>query len=310
MIKSVRVFLGWVILLGLLAVAPAHAQQGADFKFFNQTGHNVQGVFWQYYSSLFDAETTLGYPITEEFTNKENILVQYFQRARLELVGGQVKLSPLGALSYQSGVQLKINNAMACRAYNTGFSVCYAFLEFFDANGDLGFFGYPISPFEFQDNLIVQYFQNGRMEWRPSNPEGQRVVMGDLGSSYFYTAGEDTGLLDPVAPLNDRTKTEVVSLNVRAFPWKAVTYSTDNQMIFVVVQDQTLQAVKGATGQAKVTWTDGSVVMLSIVTGDSGISTLSLPVVNQTYGGLVTVDVQVTHGKLGGHTTTSFRIWY
>ncbi len=310
MTKSIRLFLGLVILFSLMAVAPVHAQQGTAFNFFNQTGHNVQGAFWQYYQSLPSAESTLGYPITEEFYNKENVLVQYFQRARLELVGGQVKLSPLGTLGYKSGVQLQIDNAMACRAYDTGFSVCYAFLEFFDANGGLGFFGYPISPFEFEDNLIVQYFQNGRMEWRPSNPEGQHVVMGNLGSSYFYTAGEDPARLDPVPPLNNLTKTEVVSLNVRAFPWKAVTYSTDQQLIFVVVQNQTLQAIDGATGQATVTWTDGTVQALPVLTGDSGISTLTLPVVNQAYGGLVTVDVNVQHGGLRGHTTTSFRIWY
>lgn len=309
MMKSVRYIVGLVIILGLLAVAPAQAQ-GVDSKFFDQTGHNVQGMFWRYYQNVTDAETLLGYPITEEFTNHEGVLVQYFQRARLEVQNGQVRLSPLGVLTYKSGSQLKINNSLACRMYETGFSVCFAFLEFFDAHSGLAILGYPISPFEYQDNRIVQYFQNGRLEWHPAKPDGQRVVTGDLGSSYFYRIGEDPARLQPVDPLNAGIKPQVLSLKVRAFPWKAVTYSTDQQLIFVVVQDQTLQPVQGASGQAKIKWTTGAVTTLPILTDVNGIATLSLPVTNQAYGGLVTIEVQVSHGSLAGQTTTSFRIWY
>jgi len=309
MMKSVRVFLGMVILLSLLAAVPAQAQ-GTDSHFFDETRHNMQGAFWSYYQNLHDAETLLGYPITEEFVNRDNILVQYFQRARLELQNGQVRLSPLGSLIYQSGVQLNINNPLACRSYDTGFSVCFAFLEYFDAHGGVAHFGYPISPFEYQNNIIVQYFQNGRLEWHPSNPEGLRVVTGDLGLPYFYAIGEDPARLQPAMPLNAGTKLQVLSLKVRAFPWKAVTYSTDQQVIFVVVQDQTLQPVAGATGEAIVRWTTGAVTRLPLITDTKGVATLALPVNNQPYGGLVTVDVVISHGGLAGQTTTSFRIWY
>lgn len=306
--KSVRTFLGLVVLLSLLAVAPVAAQGSTDFHFFSETGHNVQGEFWQYYQGLPNPNALLGFPITEQF-EKNGVLVQYFQRGRLELVGGTVKPTNLGELTYSPGVKLNFKNSMACETHG-GYAVCFAFLEFFNANGGVSFLGNPISSFEFQDNAIVQYFQNGRLEWRPSNPEGQRVVMTGLGSSYFYLAKEDTGLLDPVPSLNQTTKAEVLSLNVRAFPWKAVTYSTDKQLIFVVVQDQTMQPVNGATGSATVTWTNGSTQTLNVLTGASGISTLSLPVKDQTYGGLVTVNVTVNHQGVTGHTTTSFRIWY
>ena len=307
--RLVRYFAGLVIILSLLAVVPAQAQD-TDSRFFDQTKHNVQGMFWRYYEGVSDAETVLGYPITEEFTNRDGVLVQYFQRARLEIQNGQVYITPLGVLTYKTGVQLKINKQLGCREYKTGFSVCFAFREYFDAYGGLALFGYPISPFEYQDNMIVQYFQKGRLEWHPSNPEGQRVVTGDLGLPYFYREGEDPALLEAAKPLNANIKPQVLSLNVRAFPWKAVTYSTDQQMIFIVVQDQTLQPVQGATGQAKVKWTTGAVETLNILTDEKGIATLSLPVMNQAYGGLVTIDVQITHENLAGQTSASFRIWY
>ena len=309
MTKFARYILGLVIALSLLGAVPIQAQS-ADSHFFSETRHNVQGAFWRYYQNVADAETVLGYPITEEFINDGNILVQYFQRARLELHNGQVKLSPLGALNYEKGVQLSINNPLACEKYNTGFSVCFAFLDFFEAHGEIALLGYPISPFEYQDNIIVQYFQNGRLEWHPSNPNGQKVVVGNLGSTYFYKIGEDPARLAGVEPLNAGIRAQVLSLSVRAFPWKATTASTDNQAIFVIVQDQTLQPVIGATGNAVVTWTDGTIAALPFVTDEKGIVTLLLPVSNQTPGGLVTINVQVSHGSLAGQTTTSFRIWH
>ncbi len=310
MMKSLRYFVGLVIILSLLlGVVPVQAQ-GADSHFFDETRHNVRGEFWRYYQSVSEAETFLGYPITEEFITNEGVLVQYFQRVRLELKGEEVRMSPLGSLIYKGGVQLLVNNPLACRSYETGFSVCFAFLEYFDAHNGLFLLGYPISPFEYQDDMIVQYFQNGRLEWHPSHPDGQRVVMGNLGSAYFDIAGEDPARLTGVLPLNAGTTSQVLSLKVRAFPWKAVTDSTDQQVIFVVVQDQTLEPVQGATGTATVRWTTGGVTTISILTDAKGIATLAFPVNNQSHGRLVTVDVEVFRDTLDGKTTTSFRIWY
>ncbi len=309
MMKSVRIFLGLIVLCGLFMATPVSAEGGTDFRFFNETGHNLQGEFLKYYDNLANPTAVLGYPITEQF-EKNGVLLQYFQRGRLELVGGTVRPTNLGQLTYKPGVKLNFKNSMACETYG-GYAVCFAFLEFFKANGGVAYFGNPISGFEFQDNAIVQYFENARLEWHASNAEGNRVVVTHLGSTYFTLANEDSALLDPVDPINNTTKPEVLSLNVLAFPWKAVTYSTDTQLIFVVVQDQTSQPVEKAQVSAVVTWTDGSVQTLPmLLTGDSGIATLPLPVTDQTYGGLVTVDVDVVHGTLAGHTETSFRIWY
>ena len=304
MVKLERVFLGLVFLLILCGGFSVQAQ-GAGSHFFDQTGHNVSGVFWDYYQHTEHAEQLLGYPITEEFVNGDGVRMQYFQRARLELRGGQVYKTDLGYKTYQQGIQLNISNPLACDKFDTGFSVCFAFLDFFKTYGGVVFFGNPISPFEYQNGRIVQYFEYGRLEW-----SGEQVVLSDLGTIYFQMAGEDPALLDSVLPLNAGTTTEVLSLNVRAFPWKAVTYSTDDQMVFVVVQNQTSQPVNGAKGVATIYWTDGTVDTIPIVTDAKGISTLVLPVGNQNPGGLVTIDARVQHGNLVGETTTSFRIWY
>ncbi len=309
MLKSVRNFLGILILLSLLLVNPAQAQESdSDFRFFDQTKHNVKGDFWAYYQGIENAEVLLGYPITDEFINAEGVLVQYFQRARLEMKDGIVILSPLGEFLHTSGVQLRIHNPLACRLYDSGFSVCFAFLEFFDAYGGADFFGEPISPFEFEDNKIVQYFQNGRMEWHPSRAEGERVVMGDLGLPYFEKMGEDAKLLDDVDPPNRGV--QVVELNVQVFLSKAVADATDEQLIYVVVRDQTGKLVENVNVEATVLWTTRETVTLYEMTGDSGLATLVLPVENQIYGESVAIDIKVSYGTVEAESSTSFRIWY
>ena len=87
-------------------------------------------------------------------------------------------------------------------------------------------------------------------------------------------------------------------------------YPEAEQLIFIVVEDQTMQPLSGVSGIATVTWTDGTQDTLMILTGDSGVSTLSLSVKDQEYGGLVAIDVLVDYDGVQEHTRSSFRISY
>ena len=112
-------------------------------------------------------------------------------------------LTDLGTQMYTPATQLNISNPFACHLYTeTNISVCFAFLDFYNQHGGTLQFGYPISPFEYHDGIIVQYFQRARMEWQPSNPESERVILTDLGSLYFDKLNEDPARKDPVQPLN------------------------------------------------------------------------------------------------------------
>jgi len=259
-----RRFLSVFITFCLLSVSwvSVRAQtQEQDPQYFSETGHNVKGDFLNFYNSNPNATFLYGYPITEEFTSKDGKTVQYFQRARFEyradLPDGQrVQATQLGRVTYVSTGPLNVSNTFACRTYTeNGYPVCFAFLEFFDQYGGVTQFGYPISGFEYHENKIVQYFEKTRLEWQPWKVEGQRVVVSDLGRMYFDALGEDVGLLSPVKPL-DSTNTNIISLQVRAFAWKAVTLATDSQLIFVIVQDQNLQPVANASCTTTVHWPD------------------------------------------------------
>jgi hypothetical protein len=298
------------ISLLLLTGLPAFAQS-PDPEYFKQTGHYVGGEFLAYYRSISNAATTLGYPLTEEQT-KNGQVIQYFQRGRMELhpelpAGQRVKLTPIGREMYRKGEQLNIFNPFACRYFSaTGFSVCYSFLDFYKANGGEARFGQPISPFEYRNDLIVQYFEYARFEWKPSNSEGERVMIADLGREYFDFLQEPPAWLNP--PAGD-PNTRVFKMQTQAFVWKAVALANDNQLVYIIVQDQNLQPVPNAQGMAIIKWPDGASASQAFFTNSSGVGIVTLTFTNQPYGKTVIIEITVTKDGLITTTTTSFRIW-
>ncbi|MBN1305229.1 MAG: hypothetical protein JXA13_12405 [Anaerolineales bacterium] len=309
-----RVF-GIVFCVLLSSITIVQAQEIRS-EFFDETGHNLAGTFLDFYYQVEEPVLVYGYPVTEEFTSIDGKVVQYFQRARFEKNSlGGVKLTPLGLNSYLPGSGINAYNPLACRYFQaSGRSVCYDFLVFYEKNGGASLFGNPISNFEYHDDLIVQYFENARLEWRPWMPEGQQVVVADLGRIYFDQLGEDPVYLEPVKPLNLNIVPETLSLKVRGFVWKAVTQPNDEQLIFVIVQNQNLTPVAGATGNVIVHWPDGRNESLNFVTDNNGIGILPLPIIGQPHGKVIYIDVQAAFPTatqvLTGVTSSSFRIWY
>lgn len=315
MSKFVRLAAIFVMMLGLLATysGVAYAQTSTTSQYFQETGHNVTGEFWKYYQSIPNAKVVFGYPLTEAFNDsKTGRLIQYFTRARFELhpeqpVGQQVRLSPLGSLIYVPGQGVDIFTPIGCRAFQNGYSVCFAFLDFFDNSGGQAVFGQPISNFQVLNGRIVQFFERARFDWYPEYGEGQKVVLADLGRVYFDVAKENANLLQPV---QYNGLVDVLTLQTRAFVWKAVTKSTDQQAVYVVVQDQTLSPVLNAKVIVTVYWPNGVPQRIELNTDKNGVVVVQFAVQNQQYGSLVTVNVQVEYqGLPKSNTITSFRVW-
>jgi hypothetical protein len=302
-----------IILTLSLPGTSVYAQGITQTEYFPETGHYVKGEFLRFYRNIENPIAIYGYPITEEFTDKNGLLVQYFQRARFEYHpdkpdGQKVGLTPLGNLVYKPQGHLNVNNPLACRYYTeTGYAVCFAFLEFFEENGGIAQFGYPISSFEFHDDLIVQYFQRARFEWRPWQGEGRRVGLTDLGRVYFDQTGLDMALLRVVKPTDLRIKT-VVDLKVHAFFNKTITPKTATQTAYILVQDQNLQPVDNVLCKVTVRLPDGTSES-GHFKSEEGVCTLSFYYRNQPNGRLVYIDVFVIYNGITAKTTTSFRIW-
>ncbi len=317
--KRIIILILGVALLGAGGISVKAQQSG---QYFPQTGHNVVGEFWTFYSSVPDAAVVFGAPLTEAFTTVDGSgrTVQYFQRARFELhadqpIGQRVQLTALGTLLYTPGApSVNMTTPGACRIFANGYGVCYDFLRFFDEYGGTGAFGNPISELEFQpDGGLVQYFQLARFEWHPELTAGQNVVLASLGQDFFNAVHEDPIRLNPAQPLSPdiEARPVVLALHAMAFVGKAVTLQTDTQSVFVVVQDQALSPVLGATGTLTVHLPDGQSLSYPLVTDSNGVSLVpAVPFTGQAAGTLVQVDVQMDYQGLTSSSTTSFRIWH
>lgn len=181
-------------------VAPVPAT--ADRVYFPETGHTLSVGFKAFWESR-GGVAVFGYPISEEFIERDPstgkaYTVQYFERTRFEyrpeLAGTPYAVS-LGRLGVElAGQEFPRAPAMAdttgLRYFDqTGHSLSGAFLEYWNANGGVDVFGYPISePFE-QDGYLVQYFERARFELRPENPPRSQVLLARLGVELARRAG-------------------------------------------------------------------------------------------------------------------------
>lgn len=317
-IRLVLVFLLVVNALAALSWQPAFAQT-EEREYFEETGHSVSGPFLQKYHSVPNPLELYGYPITEAFRPpKENVTVQYFQKARFELSddalpGEMAQASTLGKYLYKAGhPNANFGGSTACRpVVSTAFRICYAFLEFFDANGGVRQFGLPISNAEDHDGRIVQYFERARFEWHPDRPSGKRVTLSDLGAQFFYFSKVNQAHLLPVPADEIIDTVEILSLRVRAAPQKAIASRQGFQTVTIIVRDQRLMPVENAQVTMLVTMPDGTRYryIIPTQTNERGIVQFQFPYKTQDTGP-VQILVTATYQNLKGQTTTSFRAWW
>ena len=152
-----------------------------DVRYFAQAGHSVRGSFYAFYRRYGDL-AVFGLPLTEAFTDHGRV-VQYFERARLELAAAGVREGPLGSLLIAGRAFPRAApspSAAAGRYFAaTGHSLGGRFLDFWTRHRGQLLFGAPISqPLTEQNGdgtgrtYQVQYFQNARLEYHPANWRG------------------------------------------------------------------------------------------------------------------------------------------
>jgi hypothetical protein len=163
--------------------------------FFPQTRHNLSGEFLSYWQEN-GGLPIFGYPLSEPFTER-GYTVQYFERNRFELHPENqppynVLLGRLGADQVAGRVFPKAEPFESGRDHRyfpeTGHSLHFAFLGYWNRNGGLAQFGYPISE-EIREvsptdgkEYTVQYFERARFEYHPEyKGTNAEVLLGLLG---------------------------------------------------------------------------------------------------------------------------------
>lgn len=182
---------GFAVLAPHLSLAAAQA----DARCFPETGQCIAGpmrAYWERNGGL----PIFGYPLTPlqtETVEGRTLPVQWFERDRLEDHGAT------GVLAGRLGARLlelaatpwelfpKADGASpGCQFFaETGHTLCGSYLNYWQQNGGLARFGYPITqPFyEVVENkkLEVQYFERRRMELHRDLPAAP-LLLGLLGS--------------------------------------------------------------------------------------------------------------------------------
>jgi hypothetical protein len=170
---------------------PAPPGDPNTYTFFQETKHNLgHGFrdFWQANGGLGQ----FGFPITEEFV-ENGVTVQYFERARFEYHDGNVTLGRLGAelTKGQFFRPVPFFPSTDTNAYfgATGYSVEGPFLTFWQQNGHEALLGYPLSESFTADGSDYQWFERARLEWHSYMPQGQQIVLGNIGVEALQKKG-------------------------------------------------------------------------------------------------------------------------
>lgn len=312
---------GMMIIACLLLLASVNlsSAQGLVEEYFDDTGHTVRGPFLTFFRK-YGGVAIFGYPITDEFRDPQSgLLVQYFQRARIEwnpnnperfqmqlgLLGDELKLSQ----ARLTVSQIPSPTNPSCYYFpQTGHAVCNAFLDYFRANGGLDVFGYPVTEFKIENDRIVQVFQRARMEWHPELAAGQKVQLTMLGSLAFDFHKLDKNLAAPKPPPGNIRP--VTRLNVRASVSLPVTQRTGSQSIYVLVADQHGKALEGALVTVVVHFASGNQNFTFPFTDARGMTQIEIPVGQSKAGSQVSIDVTATYRDLIQQTRTSFLPWW
>lgn len=319
--RLLRGFIIGLILLLILGNQGVAITQVERTRYFDATGQWVTGDFLEFYEQVPDPVELYGNPITPAFDSTESndpsgILIQYFENARFELHPEnpselRVRITPLGEYYFQKDdiapSAWNQNSPYACQSMSADTPpVCYDFLQYFNLNGGIAIFGYPVSELVTNKNRSVQYFDWAVFEWHPERSAGEQVSIEDLGARYFYDIREDVSLLEPA---DNGIIAQILEVRVSAFVQRAVIPPNGLQEVYVVVQNQILQPVSGAHVFMKLYLPSGEIRIFSMpLTNSNGISHERLNVQDEP-AGLVRVVVDVHTFDRHVTTETSFRIW-
>lgn len=296
-----------------------------ESEYFYATGHYVRGPFLTFYRTRGGARI-FGNPQTEVFYDSQSGLwVQYFDNVRMEYHANQpdqyrVQLGLLGDLLGYRTPPIpadQIPAASPLRRYfpETGHVVSFAFLTFYDQNGGLDIFGYPITEPLVENGRIVQYFQRARMEWHPERQRDERVALGALGIRYIQRFGVpaqyQASQSPPSAPLSaEPAGAPSAGLNAWAFVRNVVTGREGYQTVYVYVTNATRQPVNGAAVTVVVHFPSNPVTYTAAPTDSRGITSVTFPIHSLPPGQRIVVDVTVRAGSQTQSAQTFFVPWY
>jgi lipoprotein-anchoring transpeptidase ErfK/SrfK len=197
---------GWLLV-------PQHSAAESE-RYFADTGYTLNDThgFLTYWNT-HDGEQTIGAPVSDVFI-ENGLTVQYFEYARLEhhpdleteqesppVLLGRIGVEYADALwkSFEPAA-LKALPGETYYFEEVGHTLSEPFLSYWNDNGAMVAFGYPISEpmWEYVGNrmLQVQYFERARLEHYPlTNNPADEVQRSAIGRDLAFLRGHSTAAL-------------------------------------------------------------------------------------------------------------------
>jgi hypothetical protein len=186
-----------------LSGRPVYVRQLSErSRSFSETGQSLRDPFLRYWEGG-GGLAIFGFPISAERVEQagdgKSYRTQWFERNRFEYHPENrppydVQLGLLGVerlarqgIDWRSLQKVGGPPAAGCRYFpETGHSLCPPFRAYWERNGGLAIFGFPISE-PFDEDVgggarRVQYFERNRFEEHPELPAAYRVQLGRLGA--------------------------------------------------------------------------------------------------------------------------------
>lgn len=218
MTSRTRVALSILLALGVvIAVAPPRASAAGEARYFPETGFWVPAdfaAFWETHGGLM----TLGYPISRVFY-QDNLYTQYFERAIFERHEDK-QGTPHGVLLARLGANRTVERLRRDPRFRgvdedeevvaaggqyfhaTRHHLSPTFAAYWEENGGLQAFGYPLSEPLVEAGRPVQYFERARFEWHEEHAGTQfEVLLGHLGKEAVDAREVPALAVEPQKPM-------------------------------------------------------------------------------------------------------------
>lgn len=300
------------LLAGLLAACSAGA--GGEPTAVPSGGIPIAPEFLSFYQA-HGGQRVLGEPISELFVGENGRSLQYFRNLRLEHdpADGAISVAPLGdwaleGLNEQSPAPTP-ENSPARTFPDSIYTVQDQFRTFYESHDGETLLGSPISPQLNVDGLRVQYFANGRLEWRPEAPPDWRIQLSPLGQNHFdqemrfvYQANRDAR---PVSSVG------VSAVSINAYVRAPILYAGEAQTLYITVTTPGGDPVTGLMLDLSLSYADFSERIILGPTDDNGqIATALTTVVEPGQQVMLRLQARDGNGRLIGETVTTYKTWW
>lgn len=295
----------------LVLVACIETTQGVPAP----NGVEVATEFETFYRE-FGGSRIFGEPITQAFQIMEDgPTIQYFQTMRLESAGEEaVVIYPLGEWAIEGLAELTpaITPQDSPSRYfeETDQTIQDEFWAFYETFHGERLLGPPISPQLNEGGVRVQYFRNGRLEWRPELPVEQRIQVSLLGQAHFDAEMSfiyrQTVLAQPVPSAG--LSQVIVEATVQA----PILYGGEQQTVYVTVRTPEGKPVQGIDVDVLVSHDDRETMIDLGQTDDVGKIVQVLVLEEIVPGEDVDLNIRVfdADGRVVGSTMLRFKTWW